>query len=231
MFATVNRSSIVSAATPGPVISTIELLTSPPSVREASVEANAHRRRNLPPEVAGRPDPHCIRTNHRRPERTQRAIHVRVRIRGHAEGARGHAEGARNHEAILDHDLVADPAATGPEVDALRLGERRDLPPDLEAVAVGVLDVVIQGDQELPRVTDQPGASLPEAIEDGRAVVVSEELPRAKRDRVPRPRRPVRSRNSVPARDLFGKSLTTHSASNPAQNTRAPRPATRAAKS
>ena len=72
--------------------------------------------RYLPPERTRRP--HCGRVgaHDRSAHRAHGAIHVGMRVRGDHERA-------REYVAVLDHDLVTDPASGGIEVDAVLPGE------------------------------------------------------------------------------------------------------------
>ena len=75
-----------------------------PRRRKFALQYDLDGARDLPPEFARRPDGGGVGTDHRRADRAQGTVHVRMRIGGHDEGS-------GQHVSLLHHDLVADAGA------------------------------------------------------------------------------------------------------------------------
>jgi len=85
-------------------------------------------------------------------------------------------------EAALAHELVADAGARGMEDDPLFAGEALYLGVLGEVLRGGVLDVVVEGEDRLPRVCDPGRADGAELGQHGAGVVVGHHVRGAHRD-------------------------------------------------
>ena len=127
---------------------------------ELAFEADVDRTRDLPPEFAGSPHGGSVGADDGRAYGTERAIHIRVRVRG-------------NHErtgddiAALDHDLVADAGAGGMEVDPMLAGEGFDGAVFLQVGLVPVLDVMVEGENKLTGIANLLCANALELAHNG----------------------------------------------------------------
>jgi len=134
-----------------------------------SGQLDAHRPRDLPPGAAGGPQGGGVGAHHRGADRAQRAVDVRVAVAGHHEAA-------RLDEAVLEHQLVADAGAGGMEDHALVGGELLDLRVLGQVRLARVLDVVVQGEDRLPRIVHPARAELLELQQHRRGVVVGHDV-------------------------------------------------------
>ena len=87
-------------------------------------------------------------------------------------------------EALLDHQLVADPGARREERDSLAVGKLLDAPVLRQVFLAGVLDVVVEGEDGLRGVSDPFGADGAELGEHRPRVVVGHDMERAHGDHV-----------------------------------------------
>ena len=134
------------------------------------------------------------------PMAPERAVHVGVRIRGDDEGS-------RKDVAALDHDLVADAGAGRIEIDSMFPGEGFDGPVFLQVSLVMILDVVIEGEDQLLGVVDLRGAYRFEFAHHRRRVVVGHGVKRPDRNEVAGAQQAFRAIGEVGLRDLFDNGL------------------------
>ena len=115
------------------------------TVRQLAFEHDLNRPRNLPPEFARSPNRGCIRTDNRRSNGAQRAVHIGMRIRCHRERT-------RNHIPALHHDLVPNARSGRIKIYTLLLRKRFNRAVLLEVRFFLILDVMIERERKLLRI-------------------------------------------------------------------------------
>jgi len=132
---------------------------------KGSIELDAEARRDLEPQLPGRPQGGHLRAADPGGERPHRAV-------GRGMGVRPQHEVPRPGQRLLHHHLVAHPAPNVVEPDPLLAHELPDL-----LMVLGVLHArgghdMVEDDHELLRLLDPLPADLPEQFGDRRRVVV-----------------------------------------------------------
>ncbi len=127
-------------------------------------------RRHLPPGFAGGPQSRRVGADHGGAQRSDAAVHVRV-------GIRSHDQGAGPGVTLLDHHLVADSPPGRVKVDSVEACEGLD-GGVLGLVFLGeVLDVVVESEDRLPWVVDAGRAEGGELRHHSRRIVVGHDVP------------------------------------------------------
>ena len=126
---------------------------------------------HLPPGSPGGPDGGGVGTNHGGAQCAQRPVKVGMRIAAHDKRA-------GQNETLLDHDLMADPTTRRIKHHAVFLGERLDLGVFRQVLRTGVLNVMVEGVDRLPRVGHRCRTHAFELGDDGCRVVVRHDVGR-----------------------------------------------------
>ena len=141
------------------------------SLLQPAFQDDLHRAWDLPPEFAGGPDSGGVRSNDGRAKRSQRSVHVGMRVRPHDQGP-------GNDESVRHHDLVPDSRAGGIEPDSVCRGELADARVLVEIRVGPVLNVMVQHEHGLVGVRHGRCADGSELLHDRCGVVVRQHMAR-----------------------------------------------------
>ena len=113
----------------------------------SAAQGDLCNRRYLPPGLASRPDTRRISADYGCTQTSNTTVHVRVAVGGHSKCTRPRV-------AFLDHDLVTDTASGAIEDDIVLLSKLLNLLVLLQVLLGLVLDVVVEGHDDLLGVAD-----------------------------------------------------------------------------
>ena len=169
--------------------------------RQRAFQHHLNGSRNLPPEISSCPRRGRVGAHDRRTNRSQRTIHIRVRVRGH------HKRSGHNISA-LHHDLVADARTRGIEINAMIFREALDGLVLVQVRIVLVLDVVVEGKHQLLGILNLLRSNGLKLLHHRRSIVMRHHAMRTDGDEVAGAQRPLRPFGKMRLRDFFNDGLT-----------------------